>query len=103
MGTEQFGYRRKVERLFCSLNGFCTPGESDYYHIRCENISVKGAMIFSPLPLDVNTYVDIELATKRMGHLAAAGRVCWCKKDPDGWRAGVAFDKELPFDLEKIL
>ena len=103
MDREEFGSRRAVERLFCSLNGFCTPCDDTYYHIKCENISIKGAMIFSPLPLEINTYLNIDLTTKKRDHLPVKGRVCWCKKDSDGYRAGIAFDKELPFNLEKIL
>ena len=103
MDSEEFGCRRKVERLFCSLTGFCVPCDDTYYHIKCENISLKGAMIFSPMPLDVNAHIQLEVTTKKMDHLQLQGTVCWCKKDPDGWRAGIAFDRELPFDLEKIL
>ena len=96
MDSEEFGSRRAADRLSCSFTGICIPCEDTYYHIKYEDISPKGVRIFSPLPLDINTYVKLEITATRIGHLQLEGRVCWCRKELDGWRAGIAFDKTYP-------
>jgi hypothetical protein len=45
----------------------------------------------------------MQLFNIKSGLIEVEGKVCWCKNIYGKWRAGILFNKVLPFSLEKII
>ena len=103
MLEQEFGYRREVKRVPCALSGSYVSADGLCHHIDYKDISNKGVGIAIATPLPVDSFVTIEIDTKRMLPLLVEGRVCWCNKTSDKWRAGIIFDRPLPFELKMIM
>jgi hypothetical protein len=104
MSDRDFGYRREFKRLPCTLKGSHTASTGVSYAIQCKDISAKGAGLITDAPLQIDSQVKIDLTTRKKLPLLLAGRVCWCKKvHDDNWHAGVMFNRQLPFELARII
>lgn len=104
MQDRDFGYRREVERLRCSLVGNYVAPNGISYRVDCKDISIKGMGLLTSTPLSIDSQVKIELSTKRKLPLLLAGRVRWCNGVyEDDWRIGIIFNKVLPFNLKDIM
>jgi hypothetical protein len=103
MEISQENERRLVERLPCFLSGRYTSSSSYFCELGCEDISPKGAKVFTLDPLKEKSYLRFDINTKKRDLYAIDGKVCWTKKAVHGWHSGIAFDKNLPFDLKKII
>lgn len=104
MQDRDFGYRREVERLRCSLAGNYVAANGISYQVKCQDISTKGAGLATSTPLPIDSQAKIELSTKKKLPLLLAGRVCWCNKiSEDDWRMGIIFNRILPFNLKDIM
>jgi hypothetical protein len=104
MQDRDFGYRREFNRLSCALGGNYASAAGISRSIQCKDISVKGAGVIVSFPLQIDSQVKIDVTTQRNLPLLLAGRICWCKKiSEDCWHAGIMFNRQLPFELKKII
>lgn len=103
MNEELYGYRRAYQRFTCFLKGKCESAGSKPKDISCNDISYKGAGIMAAEPLTINSNVRMQLFNSKSGIVEVEGKVCWCNNVYGKWRAGVSFDKILPFSLDKII
>ena len=95
--------RRAVERTPCFLAARYTCPGNYFSELGCEDVSPKGAKVFSLHPLKVNSYLKFDITTKKRHLMPVEGKICWSKKAIHGWHAGIAFNKDLPFDVRKII
>jgi hypothetical protein len=102
MREELYGDRRISPRLPCSLKGIFFSKDTFCQKIECHDITAYGARISTSQPLSVASYVDVAIDTAKMNNLSAQGKVCWCAKAAQGWQAGIAFDKKLPFSSDML-
>jgi hypothetical protein len=98
-----YGYRRAYQRFACFLNGKCECSDGKSYDVSCNDISYKGAGIISPQPLTINSNLKMQLSNIKAGLIEVEGKICWCNNVYGKWRAGISFNKILPFSLEKII
>lgn len=103
MNQGYFGRRRLVERFICFLTGKYFDIDHVPHELGCEDISSKGARVFTALPLTVNSHLSFDIATRKKSLLSLEGTVCWCKKAIHGYRSGIAFDRDLPIDVTRII
>lgn len=100
---EDFGYRRVVKRVSCYLMGNCATTGNVSCQARCYDISSKGAALITSVPLRINSQVKVQVNTRYINGLPFEGKVCWCKKLSNSWRVGIAFNRDLPFDVKRIV
>ena len=103
MNQGYFGKKRLVERFVCLLTGKYFDENNSPCKLDCEDISLKGARVLTPLPLMINSHLSFDVTTKKADLLALAGTVCWSKKSTRGYRSGVAFDQDLQLDIGRII
>lgn len=104
MQDRDFGYRREFKRLPCALKGNYAAATGISYAAQCKDISTKGAGLITAQPLQIDSQIKIDVTTRRNSPLLLTGRICWCKKISDEqWQAGVMFNKQLPFEPNKII
>lgn len=103
MNEDIYGYRRAYQRFTCFLEGTCESAGGKSHEISCNDISYKGAGIITSEPLSINSNLKMQLSNLKSGPIEVEGKVCWCKNVYGIWRAGVSFNKILPFSLEKII
>jgi hypothetical protein len=103
MQEEVFVYRRTAKRLPCFFRGsYISQGNISHAAV-CNDISSKGAGVTTSTLLPLNTQVKMKFDTGKINPLLLEGRVCWCRKTLDKWQAGIVFNRDLPFDLEKVI
>jgi PilZ domain-containing protein len=95
--------RRITKRMPCILSGRYTSRGSYFCELGCEDISIKGAKVFTLQPLKVNNYLRFDITTKKRSLVPVDGKVCWSRKAVHGWHSGITFDKDLPFDVKRII
>jgi len=103
MNKGYFGRRRLVERFSCFLTGKYFDADNNPRELGCEDISSRGARVFTALPLAVNSHLSFDIATRRSSLLSLEGTVRWCKKAIQGYRSGIVFDRNLPIDLKRVI
>ncbi len=103
MNEDIFGYRRAYKRLGCFLGGIAKLADEKICNISCHDISYKGAGIITDHPLKLNSHLKLELSGTKIDSLIMEGKVCWCNNVRGKWRAGLLFNRVLPFTLEKII
>ena len=99
MGIE----KRMFERYPCSILGSCESGGNTSLGVKCYDVGADGAGLVSSERLSVGSHLRIKLCTKAENPLLVKGAVRWSRKDPDGWRAGVKFNKQSIFPLSMIV
>lgn len=104
MYEEYFDYRREFKRFSCFFSGDYTVSsvKSAFNEVKIEDISYKGAKIFTAGPLCINTQIKIKTAGKHIDFLSLKGNIRWCKKVSKGWQSGIIFNKILPFEIKKV-
>ncbi|UCC94273.1 MAG: PilZ domain-containing protein [Candidatus Omnitrophota bacterium] len=100
---DYFGNRREHKRWPCSWMGKILLADNSFHYIKCLDASPKGVGIITQSLLPLNSYVKVEVTTPKVDTFLVEGKVCWCHKVADGFRAGICFDKALPFSFENIL
>jgi hypothetical protein len=100
---EFFSYRRSSERYSCCIEGVFTYKGNAIHTIKCSDISLYGLGGVTVLPLPPNTFVKIKAACQHYPYLLLQGRVCWCKRDLNGYRVGIEFYRPLPYVLARII
>ncbi|MCK9574277.1 MAG: PilZ domain-containing protein [Candidatus Omnitrophica bacterium] len=103
MNEDLYGYRRAYQRFACFLKGVCEYSGGKSQEISCNDISYKGAGIIAAQPLAINSNLKMQLSNFKIGPIEVEGKVCWCNNVYGKWRAGISFNKILPFSLEKIV
>jgi len=103
MNEGLYGYRRAYQRFTCFLKGKCDAGAGKSQDISCNDISYKGAGVIASEPLTLNSNLRMQLFNIKSGLIEVEGKVCWCKNIYGKWRAGILFNKVLPFSFEKII
>jgi len=103
MNEELYGYRRAYQRFACFLKGVCEVAGEKPQEISCNDISYKGAGIIAAEPLSINGSIKMQISNLKSGPIEVEGKVCWCNSVYGKCRAGVSFDRILPFSLEKII
>ena len=100
---EIFDYRRTNKRLPYFRRGVCVLPDNTDCRMHCRDVSSKGLGIKAQRPLIVNSQVKVKLDVEDKNSLLFEGKVCWCKKTSNEWCAGVVFNRNLPFEIERIL
>ncbi|MFA5008307.1 MAG: PilZ domain-containing protein [Candidatus Omnitrophota bacterium] len=103
MSDVAFGYRRAYKRLLCFLKGTCIASDGKVHEVSCNDISYKGAGLLCNNPLAINSHLKLKLSSTKMDLLEIEGKVCWNNNIRGKWKAGVLFDRILPFSLEKVV
>ena len=103
MSEDSFGYRRAYSRFNCFFEGIAKLADEKIYNVYCNDISYKGAGIVTDHPLKLNSHLKLELSSAKLDSLVMEGKVCWCNNIRGKWRAGVLFNRILPYTLEKIV
>ena len=103
MEIGQENERRLAKRTPCFLAGRYTSKESYFCELGCEDISVKGVKVFTLSPLKVDSYLRFDITTKKRSLIPVEGKICWSKKAVHGWHSGITFDRDLSFDVKKII
>jgi hypothetical protein len=103
MNEDFYGYRRAYQRFSCFLKGKCESSDGKLQDISCNDISYRGAGIMAQEPLTINSNLRMQLFNLKSGLIEVEGKICWCNNVRGKWRAGVSFNKILPFSLEKII
>jgi len=94
--------RRLFERIPCTLLGDYANSNHKSVGTKCYDISTTGAGLFLFERLAKGFEMQLNLVTKKISTLSLAGKVCWCRKEADGYRAGIAFNKSLNLPLEAL-
>jgi hypothetical protein len=100
---ELFSFQRASKRYPCCLEGVFTSEDNTVHTIKCSDISLHGVGGITSLRLPLNTCVKIKAMCRHSRTLLLQGRVCWCKKDLNGYRVGIELYKPLPFVLTSIV
>ena len=103
MNIGYFDHRRLTKRFLCFLSGRYTTAENICAELGCEDISKKGARVLTAEPLPVDSHFSFDVTTTKMSLLPLEGRVRWCNKTVHGYRSGIAFDRELTFNVRSII
>lgn len=103
MNEASYGYRRAYKRFSCFLSGTCESSNNKVHEISCNDISYKGAGFLVESPLAINSHLKIRLSNVKIDSMEIEGTVRWCKNFYGKWRAGVLLNRDLPFNLEKII
>jgi len=67
-----------------------------------KDITSSGAGVITKEPLPINAQAKLALNTKRKGLILVEGKVCWCKRQQQGWRSGICFNRVLSFEPTMI-
>src|SRR4030042_1620417 len=102
MDTAYYDCRRTVKRFACFLAGRYRGQDEAFHDLGLEEISPQGARVLAFQPLAINETLSMDITTRDMSLMPLSGKVCWCKKALHGWRAGIAFEKHLQFDIKSI-
>lgn len=105
MCEEYFDYRREFKRYPCFFSGNykVSSAKDSLKEVKIEDISYKGAKVFTMDHLNINTQIEINTSVKRIDFLSLEGNIRWCKKVSGGWQSGIVFNKVLPFEIKKIV
>ena len=98
----EFGHRRGSKRRACFLVGGYVLLDKAPYVAKYYDISLEGVGVITEKPLPAGMHVKIALNTKKKGLVLVKGKICWCKKERNGWRSGITFDRELSYEMTMI-
>lgn len=102
MNIQGLKNRRLFERIPCRLLGDYTNNSHRAAGAKCYDISTTGAGLFLFERLAKGFELHLNLITRKIAPLPLDGTVCWCRKEADGYRAGIEFKKSLNLPLEAL-
>ena len=103
MYKEVFTERRLYNRFPCSMVGSYSAGEFTSGNLVCKDVSTGGVGFIVPDPLPLNTKLKLQLFTRDGNAMAINGAVRWCRKQIEGWKAGIRFKNPLFIPLDKVV